>query len=394
MVVFCSLSIAVACCLIFSVVISVSSLQLPFRGAQTQPSFPKERNEEQQVHQSSLIAERLLGELEEPQPSRQRIDSLFSSMTLDSKSGMDDFISIVKNQPAHCFFFTSTFDDIDASENTNINDKFWRTAVKHGGGISIDTDGRSENLQSTSTIQRRGPFVATSSPVDPNMYITMPIPLGKVRYTYSINKMDDKSNGIHRVTLLEFQWIVKGKMVYNRVINREEDWTFRYHGIGGAERQETLTYIDIRNANTISDGVYDRSIAVRTSVPEGISMEDYCVGDPSLTLITNVNLGSENKASLLREASSIVASCLSKPESYVAIAILDNHSVIWGGEDSPCMLGTLNSLGAINLENNKACTEKITKLVAPYGINADRIYITFNDVARENMGYNGKTFAG
>ena len=123
-------------------------------------------------------------------------------------------------------------------------------------------------------------------------------------------------------------------------------------------------------------------------------MEDYCVGDPSLTLITNVNLGSENKASLRREASSIVASCLSKPESYVAIAILDNHSVIWGGEDSPCMLGTLNSLGAINLENNKACTEKITKLVAPYGINADRIYITFNDVARENMGYNGKTFAG
>jgi hypothetical protein len=31
---------------------------------------------------------------------------------------------------------------------------------------------------------------------------------------------------------------------------------------------------------------------------------------------------------------------------------------------------------------------------APNPVKADRIYVTFVDVARENMGYNGATFGG
>ena len=164
--------------------------------------------------------------------------------------------------------------------------------------------------------------------------------------------------------------------------------------MGNFKSQEGLTYIDIRNVDSILDGIYDKSIAVKSTIPKGVSAQDYCVGDPSLTIVTNVDLGTDLKADLLKKASGIVASCLSKPESYVAIAILDKQSVMWEGEEAPCMLGTLNSLGAINLENNKAIMEQITALFKPHGIKADRIYITFNDVARENMGYNGKTFAG
>ena len=54
----------------------------------------------------------------------------------------------------------------------------------------------------------------------------------------------------------------------------------------------------------------------------------------------------------------------------------------------------VSSLGAINKENNGAVQAGITALLEPMGIPADKIYITFNDIARENMGYNGKTFAG
>ena len=184
----------------------------------------------------------------------------------------------------------------------------------------------------------------------------MSIPLGVVRYTYSISRMGDAQ----RVTFLEFQWIVMGKMVYNRVINREEEWNVRYNGVGASKDQYGLTYIDIKNVDSISDGNYDRSIAVKSAIPKGVSAQDYCVGDPSLTMVTNVDLGTHKKAEMLRKASSIVASCLSKPESYVAIAILDKQSIIWGGEDTPCMLGTLNSLGSISLETNRAVMEKIT----------------------------------
>ena len=45
-------------------------------------------------------------------------------------------------------------------------------------------------------------------------------------------------------------------------------------------------------------------------------------------------------------------------------------------------------------ENNGAVTKGVTELLAEFDIPANRIYITFNDIARENMGYNGATFAG
>ena len=54
----------------------------------------------------------------------------------------------------------------------------------------------------------------------------------------------------------------------------------------------------------------------------------------------------------------------------------------------------MNSLGSINKENNGQVTAGVTELLEPLGIPANQIYITFNDIARENMGYNVATFAG
>ena len=57
-------------------------------------------------------------------------------------------------------------------------------------------------------------------------------------------------------------------------------------------------------------------------------------------------------------------------------------------------MGVLNSLGAINKENNEKVMVGLSLLLASPsygGIPVDKIYVTFNDIARENMGYNGKT---
>ena len=369
-----------------------SSLHVPF-GRGTQISQQQVQQPQQKEMISSPLGSKLMQELEEYQHSsyethRSKVNSLLSSLgTSTSTADIDEFVSSLKHESSSCFFFASTFDGIKDSENTNINDVFWRTAVKNKK-LSIDADGKSQHLQPTSELPRAGPFVVPSSPTKPDIYVSMQLPLGTVRYTYSIEK---EGNAL-RVNFLEFQWILMGKMVYNRVINREEEWKVRYTGIGKSEHQDGLMYIDIRNKNTVHDGVYDRSIAIKSVIPSGVSLADYVVGDPSLTVITNIDIG--EKTDLMKKISRVVSSCLSKPESYVAIAILDNQSVIWGGEDVPCMIGNLNSLGAINLENNKAIMEQITEIFTPYGIRADHMYITFNDIARENMGYNGKTFAG
>mmetsp|Transcript_14584 Transcript_14584/g.30191 ORF Transcript_14584/g.30191 Transcript_14584/m.30191 type:complete len:97 (-) Transcript_14584:56-346(-) len=93
-------------------------------------------------------------------------------------------------------------------------------------------------------------------------------------------------------------------------------------------------------------------------------------------------------------ASKALAAGLGKPESYVAICVEDGKDMIWGGDDTPCALGCLYSLGGINNENNKKVSAELAKLLGEFGIPADKIYINFFDVPRENCGYNGSTFAG
>ena len=114
-----------------------------------------------------------------------------------------------------------------------------------------------------------------------------------------------------------------------------------------------------------------------------------------MTVITNADIG-ERKTELLELLRDAIVSSLGKPKSYVAVAILDNTSMIWGDStEEPMALCTLNSLGGINIDNNRKLQASITDLLGPIaGIVPTRIYTTFNDIARENMGYDGKTFAG
>uniref|UniRef100_A0A0C3T590 L-dopachrome isomerase n=1 Tax=Guillardia theta (strain CCMP2712) TaxID=905079 RepID=A0A0C3T590_GUITC len=89
-----------------------------------------------------------------------------------------------------------------------------------------------------------------------------------------------------------------------------------------------------------------------------------------------------------------MAKTLGKPDSYVAIQINDNQSMMWGGSDEPCALCQLASLGSINGKNNKAVSKEVCNLLQeePFGIRSNRVYIEFRDVPRENMGYDGSTF--
>lgn len=116
-------------------------------------------------------------------------------------------------------------------------------------------------------------------------------------------------------------------------------------------------------------------------------------GDPSLVVHTNVDMGSKKRAFMLA-ASRSVAEVLKKPESYVAVCVMDGLDIVWGGSDDDCALCRVTSLGGINLENNKALSEDVCELLAEFGIAGTRVYVTFEDIARENMGYDSATFAG
>lgn len=69
-------------------------------------------------------------------------------------------------------------------------------------------------------------------------------------------------------------------------------------------------------------------------------------GDPSLILSTNVVIG--DKLAFMKSTSKLIASALSKPETYVAVCVNDGLDMIWAGESTPCALGVLYSIGQIN----------------------------------------------
>ncbi|KAL7573597.1 hypothetical protein ACA910_008731 [Epithemia clementina (nom. ined.)] len=116
-------------------------------------------------------------------------------------------------------------------------------------------------------------------------------------------------------------------------------------------------------------------------------------GDPSLLLTTNVDLGSK-KLEIMKAMSKAIASSTGKPESYVAVSITDNASVIFGGSDAPTALGCLYSIGAIGVESNGAITNAVTDLLAEFNVAENRIYINFFDMPRANVGWSRRTFGG
>eukprot|EP00537_Pseudo-nitzschia_pungens_P009679 CAMPEP_0172381396 /NCGR_PEP_ID=MMETSP1060-20121228/70926_1 /TAXON_ID=37318 /ORGANISM="Pseudo-nitzschia pungens, Strain cf. cingulata" /LENGTH=144 /DNA_ID=CAMNT_0013109169 /DNA_START=117 /DNA_END=551 /DNA_ORIENTATION=+ len=116
-------------------------------------------------------------------------------------------------------------------------------------------------------------------------------------------------------------------------------------------------------------------------------------GDPSLVLVTNLDLG-DKKLEVMKEASKAIAEVTGKPEAYIGVSITDNASVIFGGSDEPCALGNLYSIGAISMENNGAMQSKITDILSDFGLAENRMYINFWDMPRANVGWSRRTFAG
>ena len=154
-----------------------------------------------------------------------------------------------------CTLYSSIFDDIDENGQTNINDKFWRIA----SSISIDGDGRACGLQPTSSQPKLGPFTVTSSHAEPTFYVTLPIVLGIIRYSYQIEKGED-------VNLLEFQWVVGGKIIYNRLIGRKEKWRIRLNRtkISSSSNRDVII-IEVSHKYDNVDGCFDRILCLQPS---------------------------------------------------------------------------------------------------------------------------------
>lgn len=113
---------------------------------------------------------------------------------------------------------------------------------------------------------------------------------------------------------------------------------------------------------------------------------------PVLTINTNVG------ASLIpnefkRNATDMIASVLGKPASYIAIHVRPDQDISFGNQSEPTALCDLVSIGSLSVDVNKEVSKQICCLLeSQLKITPNRVYITFNDYNKADIGYNKTTF--
>lgn len=113
---------------------------------------------------------------------------------------------------------------------------------------------------------------------------------------------------------------------------------------------------------------------------------------PYLKIQTNLPLTKKAERTILKEASSLVASELSKAEDLVMVAIQPDTSMLFAGSDDPVAFLELKSVGLPG-KKTKSLSGSLCHLIEEHlGVAKDRVYVKFIDVNRGMWGWKGDVF--
>ena len=115
---------------------------------------------------------------------------------------------------------------------------------------------------------------------------------------------------------------------------------------------------------------------------------------PLIELDTSCDLSdAEKKQALVKTLSALAAEEIGKPERYVMACVRDRVAMTMSGGSDACALVTIKSIGGLTRPVNQALSGRIAQtLQDALTIPADRIYITFEELAPTHWGFNGNTF--
>ncbi|XP_055033887.1 macrophage migration inhibitory factor [Misgurnus anguillicaudatus] len=98
-------------------------------------------------------------------------------------------------------------------------------------------------------------------------------------------------------------------------------------------------------------------------------------------------------AALMSEATQELAKAMGKPAQYIAVHVVPDQMMMFGGKADPCALCSLTSIGKIGGAQNKQYSKLLMGLLNKHlGISPDRIYINFVDMDAANVAWNSTTF--
>ena len=113
---------------------------------------------------------------------------------------------------------------------------------------------------------------------------------------------------------------------------------------------------------------------------------------PYLKIQTNQEIAPEQSSSWLKQASSLVADQLGKPERYVMVVMEPPQPMVFAGSDDPTVFMELKSIGLSESQTPDLSNALCELAHETLGVAQDRIYIEFSDAPRKMWGWNGATF--
>jgi phenylpyruvate tautomerase PptA (4-oxalocrotonate tautomerase family) len=113
---------------------------------------------------------------------------------------------------------------------------------------------------------------------------------------------------------------------------------------------------------------------------------------PYLKIQTNLPLTEKAENSILKSASSLVASELGKPEEFVMIAVQPDTPMLFAGSDAPVAFLELKSIALPATKTKELCHALCTLIKEQLGIPMERVYVKFIDVKHGMWGWKGDTF--
>lgn len=89
----------------------------------------------------------------------------------------------------------------------------------------------------------------------------------------------------------------------------------------------------------------------------------------------------------------LLAKIFAKPVDWMLINVLANQDMSFGLDDKPACLIEVESIGVIDKEINKSHSKHIMQFITEkLNIPHEKIYITFTDLAKQNVGYMSTTY--
>lgn len=111
---------------------------------------------------------------------------------------------------------------------------------------------------------------------------------------------------------------------------------------------------------------------------------------PVFTVNTNVT---DVPSDFKKVATDVIAKSLGKPVSYIAVHVNTGQNMSFGGTDEPTAMCDLVSIGALSVEANKKHSKALMELLEQkLKISQSRIYISFHNMNKADIGFKGTTF--